>query len=105
MPSVSMVVSGRIGSSSATQIGSPFLCGMCTQTISRLNLPALVAAAAFWCDSTENWSCCSRVMFEFDAVNSASPPMWHSLNEHHRPSLTTPSTRVVSPSLTPKRPV
>ena len=105
LPSVSIVVSGRMGSSSATQIGSPFFCGMCTQTISFLNRPAFVAAAALACDCTENSSCCARVIFEFSAVNSASAPMWQSLNEHHRPSLITPSTSVVSPSFTPLRPV
>jgi hypothetical protein len=40
------VVSGRMGSSLATTIGSPFLCAIDTGTISSRNQPAVVAAAA-----------------------------------------------------------
>jgi hypothetical protein len=59
--SASGVVSRRGDSSVSNRTGSPFLPGMSTATISRLNIPASIAAIAFRWLSTAHWSCSSAV--------------------------------------------
>ena len=73
---------------------SPFLEGMVTGRISFLNLPALMAAAAFWWDSTESWSASSLVTLNLSATISPVNPMCWLLKMSQRPSWTMESTIV-----------
>jgi len=101
----STVVSARTDSSLETTSGSPFRCGIDTATISFEKVHAACAAEAFCWLLTENSSSRWRVSFAFSAVYCASSIMWQSLNEHHSPSITTPSRSVESPRRCPSRPL
>ena len=88
----SIVVPNLGNSSVSKMIGSPFLCGISTGTISSLNLPALIASSALFWEITENSSNSSLVIPHCSATFSAVIPMWYPLNASQRPSLTIMST-------------
>src|SRR3989338_3697661 len=66
-----------------------------TGIVSSLNFPSRVARNARWCDSTANWSCCCRVMWNSSTRFSAvSPMIWlqtGSVSPSHRESTITES--------------
>ena len=103
LASFSMVVPGLTYSSVSKTMGSPFFWGMTTGTISSLNLPSAMAAAArVWLRRASS-SCISRVMPYFSATFSAVMPMWQLLNASHRPSLTITSVMEVLFMRAPQR--
>jgi hypothetical protein len=85
--SFSTVVPARGYSSTATTTGSPFRCGIETGTISLVNAPFCIAAAARrWLSAAKaSWS--ARDTWKRHATSSAVIPMWQALIAHIRPSL------------------
>ena len=71
---VSLVVSAR-GNSSVSKTRSPFFSLIVTGIISSLNLPELMAVAAFACEFAANSSYSSRLIEYFFAIFSAVTPI------------------------------
>ena len=71
------IVEPNLGPSSVSKtLGSPFLCGTITGTISSLNFPSLIAFSAFKWELSENSSNSSLVNPHSFTIFSAVTPIW-----------------------------
>ena len=98
LASASVVVPGRIPSSSVTASCSP-LCCTGTGTISAANRPFLAAAAARWWEAAANSSCSWRVRPSLRTARSVDSPIDRWSNASVRPSRAIESSTVTGPYL------